>query len=167
MKSLLFSLSLGLAVSLVAWGAPSWAQNSIPPAKPNFTGTWKLNVAKSDFGPSPKLKSRVDKLEHREASLRMTSTRVTEDGDEDTINLNLTIGDQESTNTLHGAEMKTKVKWEGAVLLLDSTVKAEGGAVNLKDKWTLSADGKTLMITRHYTGPEGEADLAYVLERQE
>ncbi|MCL5743643.1 MAG: hypothetical protein M1541_06915, partial [Acidobacteria bacterium] len=33
-------------------------------AKPNLSGTWKLNVTKSDFGPLPAPSARTDKIEH-------------------------------------------------------------------------------------------------------
>lgn len=152
------------ALSTLALGDRLNTQDT-KPTTPNFTGTWKLNLSKSDFGPTPAPESLVDKIEHKNTAITLNSTRV-EQGATDAITLNLTTDGKENTNTVHGAEVKTKLKWEGAALLLDSAVTVEGGSISLKDKWTLSADGKVLTITRHYSGPEGEADVTYTLEKQ-
>ena len=40
-------------------------------AKPNFTGTWKVNVAKSDFGAMPAPDSRTDKITHEDTDLKV------------------------------------------------------------------------------------------------
>lgn len=152
------------ALSSLALGATPGAQGA-KPTTPNFTGTWKLNIAKSDFGQTPVPESLVDKIEHKETAITLNSTRV-EQGATDAVTLNLTTDGKENINTVHGAEVKTKLKWEGTMLLLDSMITVEGGSISLKDKWSLSADGKVLTIARHYTGPEGEADITYFLEKQ-
>jgi hypothetical protein len=41
-----------------------------------------------------------------------------------------------------------------------------GADVTLNDRWSLSADGKTLTIQRHVTSPMGETDRKIVLEKQ-
>jgi hypothetical protein len=164
MKQFFTAAILVCALSTLALSTELNTQDA-KPATPNFTGTWKLNLAKSDFGRTPAPESLVDKIEHKDAAITLNSTRV-EQGATDAITLNLTTDGKENTNKVHGAEVKTKLKWEGAALLLDSAITLEGGSVSLKDKWTLSADGKTLTITRHYSGPEGEADVTYLLEKQ-
>jgi hypothetical protein len=45
--------------------------------KPDFSGTWKLNVAKSDFGALPGPESRTDVITHKDPSL---SNSVTAEG---------------------------------------------------------------------------------------
>ena len=56
----LFSLALlTLAVGLVQ------AQ-----AKTDFSGTWKLNAGKSDFGPMPPPDSMTEKIAHQDPSLK-------------------------------------------------------------------------------------------------
>ena len=107
----------------------------------------------------------VNKIDHQEPSLKIVSTRVTE-GTEHTANLSFSTDGKENTNTVDGAEIKSKLHWDGAVLSIDSAVSIEGNALTLKDKWTLSPDGKTLTIVRHYAGVEGEADATYVMEKQ-
>ena len=48
--------------SLVCFAAVAFAASLA--AKPNFSGTWTLNVSKSDFGMLPGPTSRTDVIEH-------------------------------------------------------------------------------------------------------
>ena len=48
--------------------------------KPDFSGTWKLNVAKSEFGALPGPKSRVDVITHKDPSLSVNVTQEGADG---------------------------------------------------------------------------------------
>jgi hypothetical protein len=134
-------------------------------SKPDFSGTWKLNVGKSDFGPMPAPQSRTDKIEHREPALRHTTTQAREEG-EGSFTINLSTDGKEAVNTVNGREARSVARWEGDSLVIESKFEAGGSTVTIKDKWALSADGKALTIARHYSGPEGEADATLVLERQ-
>src|SRR5688500_18844230 len=72
----LFMLA-ALVVTLCA--ATSTAQN-----KPNFSGTWKLNVDKSDFGGGPKPSPYIMTIEHKEPNI--SSIVTIKDGVKDTSN---------------------------------------------------------------------------------
>src|SRR5450756_1203608 len=48
--------------------------------KPNVTGTWKLILAKSDFGPLPAPTSRTDVIEHNDPNLKDSSNADTAQG---------------------------------------------------------------------------------------
>ena len=153
------------AVSLFALSGKPNGQDTKPAAPPNFTGTWNVNIEKSNFGPSATPQSMVYKIDHREPSLKLTSTRV-DQGAEDTVSLSLTTDGKESSNIVRGDAVKSKVKWDGSALLIDSVTKVEGNNFALKDKWTLSGDGKTLTWVRRFVSPDGDAEANYVLEKQ-
>jgi len=140
-------------------------QDKKPAAKPNFSGTWKVNIEKSTFDPSPTPKSLTYKIEHAEPSLKLTSTRV-DDAAEDSVVLKLTTDGQENTNVVRGNEVKSKITWEGGVLVIVSVSTIEGANYELKDQWNLSEDGKTITWLRHYSSTQGEADAKYILEKQ-
>ncbi|HXM36459.1 MAG TPA: hypothetical protein VN920_14795 [Pyrinomonadaceae bacterium] len=165
MKQSFFAAILALAVSLLSLSAKPNGQQTKPAGTPNFTGNWKVNIEKSDFGPSPTPQSMSYKIDHHEPSLKLISTRV-EDGVEDTVNLSLTTDGKESSNPVRGNEVKSKLKWEGSALWIESVTIVDGNTFGLKDKWTLSEDGKTITWLRRYTSPDGEADATYVLEKQ-
>ena len=135
-------------------------------AKPNFTGTWKLNVSKSDFGPLPAPDSRTDKITHADPDLTDAVTQSGQMGDL-SAELKYSTDGKETTNTVRGNEIKSTAKWDGDELVIDGKASFNGSDVTLKDRWSLSADGKTLTILRHIVSPMGEADQKVVLEKQE
>src|SRR4029079_14018283 len=66
MKRTLFAFAAVLA--FVA--TPALAQ-----VKPNFSGTWNLDVAKSDFGPSTAPESMTMTIVHKDPSIKATSSQ--------------------------------------------------------------------------------------------
>jgi hypothetical protein len=134
-------------------------------AKPNFTGDWKLNVSKSEFGPLPAPNSRTDKIKHDDPALKITTTQSGQNGDV-TFDLSYTTDGKESTNEIRGNPMKSTSKWDGDTLLIETKASFGGNDITLADKWTVSADGKVLTINRHIVSPMGELDQKTVLEKQ-
>jgi|HubBroStandDraft_4_1064222.scaffolds.fasta_scaffold76440_2 hypothetical protein len=134
-------------------------------AKPNFTGAWKLNVAKSDFGAMPAPDSRNDKIVHDDPALADTIAQSGQMG-ETTAEMKFSTDGKETTNSVRGNEVKSIAKWEADELVIDGKAQFNGADVTLKDRWSLSADGKTLTIQRHVNSPMGETDQKFVLEKQ-
>ena len=59
--------AIASAFAVLALAASLAAQS-----KPNFSGTWKLNVAKSDFGVLPPSNGRTDIIDHQDPNLKDT-----------------------------------------------------------------------------------------------
>jgi hypothetical protein len=114
-------------------------------AKSDFSGTWKLNTTKSDFGPLPAPDSLTEKIAHADPSLKVNIAQTGGTGDR--------TYDVSYTTDADDLSISTKGSFSGT----DFTS---------KDRWNLSADGKTLTITRHITSAMGEADMKEVLEKQ-
>jgi hypothetical protein len=134
-------------------------------AKPNFSGEWKMNASKSEFGPMPAPSSRTDKIAHADPDLKVTSTAATPQGDM-TLDLKYTTDGKESTNEIRGNPMKSAASWDGDALVIKTKASFQGNDVTLADRWTLSEDGKTLTVSRHITAPQGEFDQKTVFEKQ-
>jgi hypothetical protein len=134
-------------------------------APPNFSGTWKVNISKSNFDPMPAPSSMVTKIQHAEPSLKMSTTFSGEQG-ERTFDRTLTTDGAESTNQFGSMVIKSKCRWEGGALLIDSTASSDRGEFTVKEKWTLSEDGRTLTLVRIWSGPQGEMTQTMVHERQ-
>jgi hypothetical protein len=134
-------------------------------AKPNFSGNWKLNAAKSDFGAMPAPDSRIDKITHEDPDLKDAYTQSGQMG-EMTAEMKYSTDGKETTNTVRGNEIKSIAKWDGDDLVIDGKANFNGADVTLKDRWALSADGKTIVIQRHVNSPMGETDQKIVLEKQ-
>src|SRR5438105_5674927 len=86
-------------------------------AKPNFSGEWKLNASKSEFGPMPAPTSRTDKIAHADPALKITTTQSGQNGDV-TYDLKYATDGSETTNELRGNAMKSTSKWDGDTLLI-------------------------------------------------
>ncbi len=135
-------------------------------AKPDFTGEWKMNAAKSDFGQMPPPSSYVQKITHKDPELKIAATMAGEMG-EISNNYNCTTDGKECSNTIFNSEMKSALKWDGDTLVIQSKADFQGNEVTITEKWALSEDGKTLTVNSHFSSQQGEGDMKVVLEKQE
>ena len=81
-------------------------------AKPNFSGTWKLNAGKSNFGPMPAPEARTDKITHQDPDLKDSFTQSGPMGDV-TAEMKYSTDGKETTSTVRGNQIKSTAKWEG------------------------------------------------------
>ncbi len=131
---------------------------------PDLTGTWKLNVAKSDFGPLPPPDSETHTVTQTAAGIKDAVVADTQQGKQDyTITYN--FDGSETVNTPAGLEIKSKAKWDGPALTVTSKLKFQDQDVDVKDVWTLSADGKTLTKDTHFSSAMGEADQKIIYDK--
>ncbi len=133
--------------------------------KPNFSGTWKLETAKSDFGSFPPPTKSTLKVDHQDPKLNFASTAETEMG-EQTVELKLLTDGTESTNEVMGMQVKTTAKWDGNAIAMQSKVTTPNGDVTLDERWSLADDGKTLTIERKWAGGFGETTQKLVHTKQ-
>jgi hypothetical protein len=132
--------------------------------RPNLSGTWKVNMSKSDFGRGPAPDARTDRIAHQDPNLKDTITQSNQQG-EITYDMNYFTDGRETTNTIRKNEFKSVAHWEGDQLAIESKGSL-GGAVTLKDHWSLSEDGKTLTLQRHAARVIGSTDQKIVFEKQ-
>jgi hypothetical protein len=134
-------------------------------AKPNFTGTWKANIAKSDFGAMPAPQSVVNKNIHQDPKLTIASTMATDSG-ERTFELTFSTDGAETTNEIGSVKITSKCRWEGDDLLIDSKAVTDQGEFTLKDRMTMQEDGKAYKLVRQWAGPMGETTQTMLFEKQ-
>ena len=147
-----------LAASLLA---SAYAQQ-----KPNFTGTWKLNVAKSDFGMVPGPESRTDVIVHADPSLTDKVSADTAQGKQEYTATYTTDG-KEAVNKRGPVEAKSILHWDGSKLVVDTKLNVNDQDITIKAIWTLSADGKTLTQNAHLAASMGETDQTLIYEKQD
>lgn len=135
--------------------------------KPNFSGEWKMNAEKSDFGPLPAPKSRTDKIDHQEPNLKIVRTQASLQG-ESVSELNCTTDGRECASEIRGVSLtlKVTVRWDGDALAFDSQGTFNESVVQIKEKWMLSQDGNTITISRRLASQQGEAHQTIVLEKR-
>lgn len=132
--------------------------------KPDFSGDWTLNAAKSDFGPMPAPEKMVRKIEHKDPDLKITTTTATPNGERTNESAYKTDG-SESVNKSGQGEAKSVVKWEGSNLTFATKREIQGMTIEQNEKWTLSEDGKTLTVEGLLRAPQGELNLKMVMEK--
>jgi hypothetical protein len=135
-------------------------------AKSDFSGTWKVDAAKSDFGPMPPPDSMTQKIVHADPSIKVNIAQTGGSGDM-TYDMSYTTDGKECLNHM-GAdnEIKTKLTWDGDDLVGDSVGSFEGNDFTAKDRWVLSEGGKTMTVTRHISAGGADFDMKLVFDRQ-
>jgi hypothetical protein len=134
-------------------------------AKPNYSGTWKLNVAKSDFGPIPGPDTRTDVIEHSDPTLKVSTSQDGAQGKQE-YTLNMTTDGKEAINRPGGLEVKSIGGWEANNLVINVKLKFQDNDVEAKTTWLLSEDGKTMTQNQHLTTAMGELDQKMIFEKQ-
>lgn len=144
----------------VLFAATAFAQS-----QPNFTGTWKVNVAKSDYGMLPPPESRMDVIEHTGDTVKNKVSAVNQQGKQD-YTLTFKTDGSESVNKIADREMKITAKWDGPALAVTMKLNLQGQDIDILSKWTLSGDGSTLTQNVHLASAMGETDQKVVYEKQ-
>ncbi len=132
-------------------------------AAANFTGEWKLNLAKSDYGPiqqfAPEFMIRT--IKHNDPALEISTHQKGAQG-EVTTELKYTTDGKPAENK----GSKGTAKWDGDKLVVDSVRDLQGTDITTHDVWSLSPDGKTMTVNSHLTAPQGEFDILFVFDKQ-
>jgi len=134
--------------------------------KTDFSGTWKLNVAKSDFGMLGGPTSRTDVITHKDPSLSNSVTAEGAQGKQQ-YTVSYTTDGKEAANKMGDREIKSVLKWAGSNLVISSKFVYNDMDVTGESTWVLSPDGKTLTISAHFTSAMGDADQKFVFEKQD
>ena len=133
--------------------------------KPDFSGNWKIDLDKSSFGMMPPPTSMSSKITHKDPELVVENTQDGPQGAQSNTAKYSTDG-KETTNTMMGADVKSKAVWEGNVLVVNSSLDAGGAQVKLVAKYSLSDDGKTLTNALNISAPQGDFEMKFVLVKQ-
>ena len=139
--------------------------------KPNFSGTWVIDLTKSDFGPLPVPESMSLVVTHKDPALKIVSKQKGEMG-EVTNERNVTTDGKDSTNKLNTGmgdpqTIVSKTSWSGKTLVSTYNLDAQGTPVGVKDTWELSPDAKVLTVTRALTTPDGDLAVKMTFNKQQ
>ncbi|HTQ57149.1 MAG TPA: hypothetical protein VMI94_21920 [Bryobacteraceae bacterium] len=135
-------------------------------AKTDFSGTWKLNASKSDFGPMPPPDSRTDTITHKDPDIKANVVSTGGPMGDQNYDVVYNTEGKETTNNLGGNEIKSTAKWDGEELVIDTKGSFGGNDFTAKERWSLSSDGKTLTRSSHFSSSMGEADMKVVFDKQ-
>lgn len=119
-------------------------------AHPDFSGTWKLNLDKSDYGDLQGPETRIDIIEQHADHV---SDRVTAEGRHRKQQYTMLFA-TDGSETLLPPETKmgsvtilsVSAKWRGETLVVTQKLRFQGAPLVATSSYTLSADGKALSM---------------------
>ena len=149
-----------LSLLFVLLAIPAVAQSV-----PNLTGTWVLDVSRSDFGMMPAPAGRTDVIDHKEPALVIKRTTTTPNG-EVASTLTYAVDGKPYVNKAGNNDISSVLKWEATTLVVVSTAQTPNGEATITDRFSLSGDGKTLTQQRAISIQGQELAQTMVLAKQ-
>jgi hypothetical protein len=131
----------------------------------DLSGTWRLNVDKSNWGKKPKPLSVVVTVEHKEPQLQYHGTATDLEGHESKFEFAGAIDGQERPVTTSYGPGKTVLKRVN-VHTTTSVYRSDDGKFTEDTATTVSPDGRTLTRRLSLKSPDGNARWTEVYERQ-
>lgn len=166
MKTIIATASI-LLLTLLAH--PTSRRVHAQDAVPNFTGTWTIDLAKSDFGPMPPPESVVHTIEHKEPNIKIVTAQKSAQGEITNERMLTTDGKPNVNKVRMGGpeqEVTSTSKWVGKTLNTVMKVDIQGTPLDFNDTWKLSDDGKVLTIVREIKSPQGDFAATTVFTKQ-
>jgi hypothetical protein len=134
---------------------------------PNFSGIWKLNLEKSDFGPQTPPQSAEYVVRHVGATVAFN---YTQDGKTTRVDL-IPDNEERITSTTDETAVWTRAYFSGDVLVIESRERRRFGAqgptgIGWTSRWSLSPDRNELIIERKIRTSDHEIDQHVIFTRQ-
>jgi len=162
---------------LLACATPAAAQGDRKregKSRPDFSGTWRIDKSKSDFGEfGDRPLSKADAtlvVEHRDPELKIRRT-LSLNGQEEVKEFTYYTDERGETNqaTIGVGEVRSKTKWDGDRVVSEAHVtrRSQTGPYELDvvQKWQVSSDGKTLTNTTTISNQMGAQQVKLVYRR--
>ena len=142
---------------------------AIGQTKPNFAGTWKLNLAKTESQMAPT--SETDTISQTTDEIKVAIVSAREQGAMNyTFAAKLDGSDTPLPADAFPADspfklLSTKAVWQGNSLVITQTTSFQDTKGTLQSTYTLSDDGKTLTKATHIKFDQGEFDSKSVYDK--
>ena len=161
-----------LAALLILTGATATLQaQTAPAAKPDFSGSWKLNVGKSDYGQVPPPTSETNLVTQTEDNFKVAVTQSGQVGDQN-YTLAFKAGGAETTMAADAFAansefriLSSKAEWAGTVLVVEQKAMYQGGPLAISARWSLSDDGKVITKITSFSLSQGDFSTTTVYEK--
>jgi hypothetical protein len=155
-----------VALALTAFCLAALAAGPQDDKKPDLSGTWKLDTAKSDFGMMPPPDSQTNVIEHKDPKLKVKTTTKggMREGESES---NYTTDGEESSNKMGEMDVKTTAKWDGKKLVMHSKLDMQGNEVLIDQTYSLSDDAKVLTVDVGFKSPMGDGTQKMIFNKTE
>ncbi len=144
-------LLLFVTVVALALAGTAFAQ-----AKPDFSGTWALDTAKSDQGGMGGRGGMGGPMTIKQTANELTIERKM---GENTMSSTYKLDGSESVNKTMRGESKSTAKWDGSKLAIKTSMETPNGTFESTSTYSLSADGKELTVVQ--SSQRGERKQVY------
>lgn len=131
---------------------------------PDFSGYWRTNPQKSDFGPM-RANNLMWTIEHQDPQLKYIIKYSSDTGDKTVETHYLTDG-RETVSKPGAVEIRSVARWEGSELAIESRFDSPEGKVTVQERWSLSEDRNTLTMDRTMSGPNMNYKQKLVYDRE-
>ncbi len=152
MKRIVFG-TIGLALYLISQG------------RPDFSGSWAIDPARSNFGPMapPSVFERTIKQSPNEMH---SFTHQSGQQGESHTNVKFSLDGKENVISLHGDEARVTGKWMMSNLIVETRRKNAEGDIVSNETWSLEEGGKALLIQAKVTRGKAVFPMTLYLLRQ-
>jgi len=132
-------------------------------SKPDFTGTWRFDPARSSL--QIQLPEAVTfEIQHHEPRFRLSRTLVI-GGASDTIAIDLTTDGRLVVCHHRGMDITARLNWDGQALLFHSSLTRAGEQAENTVRYLLADQDQTFIAEEKFRGRELQYDNRWVFER--
>ncbi len=136
-------------------------------AHPDLSGTWNLDIAKSNFGQGQPPASEVETITESGDSVKIVDAQKGGMmGDTNTTVSLTTDGQPSSWAGMGNTKVTGTAHWDGDKLVVDGKTDFQGSPVTITQTYSLSPDGKTLTEVLHAQTGMGNFDSTSVYDKQ-
>jgi len=157
-------------LSLIIWAAVGLGQETPKSNQPELSGTWVLDMDRSDFG-GPKSGLAYDSLtliiEHREPEIKITRVMVKKRKETTEAPIYYTDQRGEVNKSLDRYPIKSKTLWKDNKLITTGikTIPISGDVIQINsvDTWELT-DGGSILVQKTISRMEGSTGRTVILD---
>src|SRR5512135_2948515 len=133
--------------------------------RPDFSGTWEFNAAKSRIEIKVKLDRAVFTIDHKEPHFKLNRVFVIA-GKDDRLEWALDTDGRERVEQENGRTVHSRLYWDGDVLVFDVRFVLKDGreATNVV-RYSLRDGGRTFVAEEKFRGPRLQYDNLWVADR--
>jgi hypothetical protein len=125
--------------------------------KPDFSGTWTLDTAKSDPPPQGRGGGGASSMTIKQTGAELS---VTSEGRQGPQTMTYKLDGSESSNQVMGRggqqTVKSTAKWDGSNLVIETTRDVQGMSITTKEVRRLDSGGKEMVVESTTQTPQGE-----------
>jgi len=132
--------------------------------KPDFSGSWRLDPQKSDFGPLPVPLKYERVIEHSGLTVHVITHQATGAG-EQSIETRFRTDGEFVENHYQTGVARVSGRWNAQTLEVETRRELQDKTLTSVEVWSLAPDNRTLTIKSHIETPKGPLDLTLVLRK--